>query len=182
MKRRLLFISLALALVLTTLMPSLVLAAKPVAFKAGGIITDISPGNVLPAGKLDEDTGNSASGRWRVVEREIRGTLSGDIGGDFLFTYKANVELATQAGNFHGTLGVGDYTMKVEGESLPIEFAGWYGPYPLFTLTLEGNWTFIDGANGNGVLDASATFVPTPAGHIAFIVASDFTLTGQWQP
>jgi len=180
LKKRFLFLSLALALLLTSVTGAPALAAKPAAFNASGVIDYITPGDVVPAGKFNEDTQDSASGRWRVIERELGGTLSGDIGGPFTFVYKANVEKATQAGNFQGTMTVGDYLVRVNGKSLPIEFAGWYGPYPLYTLTLEGNWTFIDGAKGTGDLVASMTFIPTPDGHIAFIVGSDISMFGQW--
>ena len=185
MKKRLFFISLVLALVMTTLMPVTVFAAKPADFSASGTITGISPGDVFPAGE---------SGRWVVAERELTGTFPDgeDISGDFTLTYKANVELATQAGNLHGELAMNDgsYVLKVNGKIEPLAFAGWYLPpgvdpnypngIPLLQLTINGRWTFTDGARGQGDFSASATFVPTPDGHVAFIVASTFDLTGKW--
>ena len=175
MKMRVLFTSLALALVLTILMPAAALAAKPVSFGASGIITYISPGTVIPAGE---------SGRWRVVERELSGTfLSGNIHGNFTMTYKANVELLTQAGNLQGTLKAGPYILKLNGKIQPLVFAGWFAPgIPLYQLTINGRWTFTDGAKGQGDFSAWAIFVPTPEGHVAFITESAFDLTGKWQP
>jgi hypothetical protein len=120
MKKRLGFISLVLVLMLTALMPTSVVAAKPAKFadfNASGVITYITGGDVLPAGK---------SGRWRVIERELGGQLSGDINGDFALVYKANVELATQAGNLQGTLQTGSYSLKVNGTIEPLQFYGWY--------------------------------------------------------
>ncbi len=178
MKKRLL-ISLTLALLLTALMPATVSAAKPplkfVNFNASGVITYITGGNVLPAGD---------SGRWRVIERELGGQLSGDINGAFTLNYKANVELATQAGNLQGILVADPYCIKVNGKIAPLEFYGWYVPgiIPLYYLEIEGNWVFKDGAQGNGDFTAWAIFIPTPDGHVAYIVASSFDMTGKWQP
>jgi len=181
MRKRLLFMSLALALVLTALTPAVALAAKPVPFEAEGSISGITPGDVFPAGK---------SGRYVVAEREITGTLGGDISGDFTLTYKANVELATQAGNLHGTLEAGESVLNVNGKIEPLVFAGWYIPpgahpaypdgIPLYQLTISGHWNFLEGARGQGDFDAWAIFVPTPAGHVGSIVASSFKLTGKW--
>ncbi len=173
MKKRSLFISLVLALVLTTLMPAAAMAAKPASFYASGDITSISPGTVLPAGE--------ESGRWRVVERELAGSLSGDINESFTMTYKANVELATQAGNLHGTLEAGPYVAEVNGKIEPLEWLGEPFASPA-QLTISGHWTFIDGARGQGEFDALVIFIPTPEGHVGVILASSFTMTGQWQP
>ena len=174
MKRRLLFISLVLALLLTALMPSTALAAKPASFGASGIITCISSGTVVPAGE---------SGRWVVVERELGGTfLSGDISGDFTMSYKANVELLTQAGNLNGTLEAGTYVLKVNGKLQPLEIVPTPFGIDLPKLTINGHWTFTDGAQGQGDFEAWVIFIPTPEGHVGSIVASAFNLTGKWQP
>jgi len=82
MKGKILLIGLALALSLILSMPTPAFAAKPVEFSASGTISSISTGYVLPAGN---------SGRWVVHERELCGTISGDINGDFVLSYKANV-------------------------------------------------------------------------------------------
>lgn len=182
MKRKLWYVSLALALVLTTFMPISALAAKPVPFDASGTITYISPGTVFPAGKSD---------RWVVVERELVGEfLSGDISGEFTMTYKANVEsMQTQAGNFHGTLTVSErsYVLNVNGKSESLEVLQWM-EYPpgsgnwvpvLMKLAINGHWTFTDGARGQGSFDGWAIFIPTPEGHVGTIVVSSFTMTGK---
>ena len=169
-----LIIGLVMAVLLVVLLPSAAFAAKPVTFSAGGIITAISDGTVYPAG---------GSGRWRVAERELSGLISGDISGDFTLYYKANIEsVNTQAGNIHGRMTVGDYVLNVNGKSEPIESVGMYGDYPLFRLTMSGHWNFLEDTTGVGSFDAWAIFVPTPDGHVAFIVASEFAMTGQWQP
>ena len=198
MRKRLLFISLVLALVLTTLVPAAALAAKPVPFTATGTITYISPGDVMPAGE---------SGRWRVIEREISGSLSEDIDGDFTMTYKANVELATQAGNLHGTLEAGPYVAKVNGKIQPLKAEpipeatilteDWYLPSPPFfipkgtplpagfpmpKLIIKGHWTFIEGARGQGDFEAWAQLTTDIKGHVNAIYFSEFTMTGKWQP
>lgn len=164
-----------LAVMLVTLMPATALAAKPTSFNASGTITYISPGTVFPAGKSD---------RWVVAERELTGSLSGDISGDFTMTYKANVEsVQTQAGNLHGRLEVSPYVLEVNGELQPAEFVGWFAPgIPLYQGIFNGRWTFTQGARGNGDFDACVIFVPTPEGHVGYIVDGDFTMSGQWQP
>jgi hypothetical protein len=175
MKRRSLFISLVLVMMLTVLAPATALAAKPQSFYAeGGInyIEDTIIGdNAFPAGD---------SGRWRVVGREIGGELSGDISGSFLMTYKANVELATQAGNLHGTLESGDYACTVNGKIEPLGFVEmWPGVY-LPKLTINGHWTFTNGARGNGDFEAWVIFIPDEYGHVVMIVASSFVMDGKW--
>lgn len=172
MKKRILVISLTLALILAALTPTAALAAKPVPFEAEGTINYISPGDVVPAGE---------SGRWRVIERELTGVfLSGDITGPFTMTYRANVELATQAGNLHGTLEAESCLLRVNGKIQPLEFSHWWIPtVPVMKLTINGHWTTNEGARGNGDFTAEVYFVPTPEGHVAFIVDSSFTMTGQ---
>ncbi len=175
MKKKLL-ISLALALLLSTLLPSAALAAKPPSkfadFNASGTITYITGGDVLPAGN---------SGRWRVIEREVGLQLSGALNGAFTLAYKANVELATQAGNLQGTISADPYTIRVNGTIQPLEFVP-YGPYLLPMLIINGQWTFTTGTQGNGDFTSWAIFIPTPDGHVAYIIASGFDMTGKWQP
>ncbi|MDD5287875.1 MAG: hypothetical protein PHY28_02015 [Dehalococcoidales bacterium] len=183
MKKRTLFISLILAIVLSTLMPATALAAKPATFSANGMVSYISPGTVFPAGN---------SGRWVVAERELIGALAGDISGGFTMTYKANVEsLETQAGNFHGTLIMddGSYSFNVNGRSEPLQFVQWIefppqsGNYvPLMLLTISGDWTLTEGAQGHGNFDAQVLFIPTLEGHVGYIVNSSFNMAGQWKP
>lgn len=170
-KKRLLIISLILAMLLAALTPATALAAKPLPFNAAGTISGISPGDVAPAGE---------SGRWRVIERKLTGNLSGDFSGPFTMTYKANVELATQAGNFQGTLEVGSSVLRVNGKIQPLEMVP-FGPGTyLPKLTIKGHWTSINGSRGQGDFIGWFIFVPTPQGHVAVIVASSFIMTGWW--
>ncbi len=168
MKRKVLFLALALSLVMA-LVPGTALAAKPEAFSASGTITGITPGDVFPAGN---------SGRFVVAEREITGVLSGDISGDFTLTYKANVALATQAGRLYGTLAVDGHTAKVNGEIQPLEWLGAPFASPAL-LTIDGRWAFT-GARGQGNFSAWAIVILTPEGHVAYIVDSGFAMTGSW--
>jgi len=187
MKRRILLISLALVLMLTALAPTTALAAKPQEFYAAGAITDIEGTvigeNVFPAGN---------SGRWRVVDREIEGYLSGDINDDFLMTYKANIEdELTQAGNLHGNLVAGDYNFKVNGKIQPVQVIAWLvpGQVPLLLqLTISGHWTGTKGTKGNGDFSAAVVFEPdwyllelTGEVHVGTIHTdlSPFTMTGK---
>lgn len=178
MGKKLLLISLALSLVLITATPTTALAAKPASFYTSGYISAISVPDQWQAGKSD---------RWVVVERQISGTLFGDIGGgvgtDFTMTYRGNFDVNTQAGTFHGTVDADSYVLKVDGRVHPLVFVGWYASgIPLYKLTISGRWSFTEGAKGQGALDASAIFVPTPEGHVWFITASNFDMTGKWQP
>ena len=187
MKRKILFISLVLALMLTALVPAAALAAKPQTFYAAGAIDYIEATvvgeNAFPAGN---------SGRWRVVDREIAGELSGDVNGSFIMTYKANVESAdTQAGSFHGVLDVGEYSFKVNGKTQPVEVIAWVvpGQIPyLLQLTMDGHWT-AQGTRGNGVFSGAVVFEPdwvlleqTGQVHVGAIhpEMSPFTMTGKW--
>ncbi len=170
--KKALFISLALVIALTAFMPAPAMAAKPVPFNAGGTITYITAGTVKPAGD---------SGRFVVVEREIQGSMSGNVTGTFAMAYKANVELATQAGNLHGTIKVEGKTLNVNGKIAPLTFVP-YGPYLLPKLDISGHWNFTGNAEGQGDFTAWAIFMPDPDGHVETFIASSFTLTGQYQP
>ncbi len=163
-------IGFVLFLTLAVLTPVPALAAKSVPFSANGDISFISAGTVKPAGD---------SGRWVVVEREIKGTFAGpDISGPFTMAYKANVELATQAGNLRGTLTVGEKILNVNGKiEVGLTPAGYPG------LIINGHWNFTRGAKGEGDLTAWAIPIVDPdTGHVLAIPFSFVNLTGQWQP
>lgn len=173
MKRRMLFISLMLALVLTALMPGVALAAKPQPFYAAGVITGIEDTiigeNAFSAGE---------SGRWRVVDRDITGQLSGDISGSFVMTYRANVELATQAGNLHGNLVAGDAGFRINGKIQPLEMVPTPLGIDLPKLTITGHWNLDGKGSGNGDFEAWVIFVPDEYGHVVMIIASSFVMEG----
>ncbi len=174
MKRRMLFITLALVLLMTMLVPGAALA-KPQTFYAGGVITGIEDTiigeNAFPAGE---------SGRWRVVGREITGELSGDVNGSFIMTYKANVELATQAGNLQGDMIVGDESFKVNGKIQPLEMVPTPLGIDLPKLTITGHWNMDGKGPGNGDFEAWVIFVPDEYGHVVMIIASSFVMEGKW--
>ena len=191
MKRKILMVGLVLALALVLVAPAPVLAAKPATFEAVCSISAIDEGNPFAAGQ---------SGRWVVPERTIIGTVTGDIEGDFILTYRANVT-ADQEGNFHGEMAVTDaddsWTIKVNGKSEGTEFVGWSEiptgnpqmPYlPILSITINGHWTFVDGACGNGTFnDAVIIFIGVPDAegkiHIGPIVpGSAIVMTGKWKP
>ncbi|HEY32418.1 MAG TPA: hypothetical protein G4O10_04870 [Dehalococcoidia bacterium] len=178
MKRKILLLGLVLTLILTMVMPATALAAKPPAPTiATGEITDITFGDVFPAGN---------SGRWIVQEREISGNISGALNGAFTMTYKANVVLVTQAGNFHGTFEADNITLNVNGKISPLELVPVEVDPDVFVdlpmLSLSGHWNVIDGAKGNGNFDAYLVFIPDAQGHVGTIVASGIVMTGKWQP
>ncbi|MDO8636139.1 MAG: hypothetical protein Q7R34_07850 [Dehalococcoidia bacterium] len=177
--KKVLFISLALVIALTAFMPAPALAAKPQAFSASGTVYYITPGTVKPAGD---------SGRFVVVERDIVGSLSGSINGAFTLSYKANVELTTQAGNLHGTMQVGaNNTLNVNGKIQPLVFAGFSNDQPgnlVFMSTIDGHWNFLSGGNGSGKFDANILLIidPLTLHVVGFETGSSINLTGQWQP
>ncbi|MFH1647080.1 MAG: hypothetical protein ABID71_05310 [Chloroflexota bacterium] len=174
MKKRTLLFSLGLVLALTVLVPTAALAAKPQPFYAAGVISGIEDTvvgeNAFPAGN---------SGRWRVVDREITGQLSGDINDGFVLAYKANVELATQAGNLHGTLEAGGYSFKVNGKIQPLEMVPTPLGFDLPRLTITGHWSRTAGP-GQGDFEAWVVFIPDDYGHVVMIVASSFVMEGKW--
>lgn len=175
MKKRLILISLTLVLALMALAPATALAGKPQIFQAAGVINYIEDtqvgDNAFPAGN---------SGRWRVIDREIGGELSGDICGSFLLTYKANVELATQAGNLHGTLETGEYSFKVNGKIQPLTMEPSPLGFDLPVLTINGHWNLSDIGPGQGDFKARVQFIPDEYGHVVMIVASSFEMDGKW--
>jgi len=174
MKRRMVFISLALVLALTMLIPGAALAGKPQPFYAAGVITGIEDTvigeNAFPAGE---------SGRWRVIDREITGQLSGDVSGDFVMNYRANVELATQAGNLHGNLVAGDDSFKVNGKIQPLEIV--MSPLGIYLpkLTINGQWSLDGKGPGTGDFEAWVIFIPDEYGHVVMIIASSFVMEGK---
>ena len=181
-------VGLVLTLALVLVAPAPALAAKPVGFTASGIISEVLPGDIFPAGQ---------SGRWVVDERQMSGIILGDINGEFTLTYSANVNLETQAGSFHGTIEVDSLLINVIGKSqlvgdsypgptIPTPF----GPTSTTVRALEttGSWAFISGSMGNGdyygvtvVLIAAAGLLE---GHILAIDPdnSGFSMTGKWKP
>ena len=179
MKRKSLLIGLTLALLSILIMPVSALAAQPVAFNASGTISSITTGDVMAAGK---------SGRWVVQERELCGSLSGDINGDFVLTYKANVD-ENQAGNLAGKLVVGEgaYIMRLNGKSQPMDFV-WFEEFGVYLprLSINGHWTLTEGAKGEGNYEAWFVFVPyiDEQGnvHVGQIVGSAIVLSGKQQP
>jgi len=170
------------SLLLTFIMPSAAMAAKPEQSPvAVGYISGITDGTVFPAGN---------SGRFRVMEREISGGLEGAINGHFTLAYRANVDLMTQAGQMHGTLTAGDYVFKVNGEFLPLSWVGEPFGSPC-VIAVNGNWNCIEGGKGNGKFTAAATVILTPDGHVYEILSPDtwgdwvvnfVVMTGKFQP
>ena len=178
MKKKALFISLVLALVLTTIMPASALATQKAPFVAIGMVNAITPGNVLPDGM---------SGGAQAIDRQLSGKLiCGNINGDFTITYKANFDLETQGGNFHGIMNVGSYVFKVNGKIKPQE-SEQVGPYSMTKLILDGNWTFAEGAQGQGKFHGWTVFIPTTetdlatAGYVEQSLYSFFSMSGDWQ-
>jgi hypothetical protein len=180
MKRKIVLVGLALALILTCVMPAAGVAAKgnqpATGVVATGFITQIDPTtteNVVPLG--------TPQWGWKVTGRSVNGIFAGpQINDSFTFTYNAIVDL-TQAGTLWGTLKTADYTLNVLGKSGSAYFVGMYGEYPLFGVDITGKWSAARGAVGGGDFTGSLVFIPSPDGaHIAAIIPdySPITLTG----
>ena len=95
-------------------------------------------------------------------------------------TYKANVELATQAGNLHGTLETGDYTLSLNGKIQPLEMVELYPGVYLPKLTIGGHWNLTSSGSGQGSYSAWVIFIPDEYGHVVSIIASSFVIDGKW--
>jgi hypothetical protein len=175
--KRILAISLLLALVLSLIVPTAAFAAKaPVStsFSAYGEMQTIDNGNVRPLGN---------TGKWLVLDRHIQGQfVSGDLStSPFKLTYGGIFDLATQAGNLVGTMQTASGTLLVTGSVAPLtgvysEEAGGYLPL----LSISGNWTGLWGIRASGTFQAYMIFVPTDDGHVKYIVDSAFVMTGNY--
>ena len=189
MKKKILLVGLVVSLTLVVAVPVPALAAAPVVFSAGGTVTEVTPGDIFPAG---------TSGRWVVDERQMSGLIAGSINGEYTLTYSANMDLETQAGSFHGTISVDSVLINVTGKS---QLVGLGSPGPLVeiapdvfiptiirSLETAGSWTLISGSVGNGDYTGLTAVVIAAAGpvegHILDIVPgySYFTMTGKWKP
>ncbi len=172
-KIRVLIIGVAVALLAVGLLPGAV-TAKQQSMEAIGTIDYIS-------GTVGSPDGNS--GNYKVTSRTVTGTFtSGDLTGGYSMTYKANVDLNTQAGNMSGQLSTDQYSIDVSGTSDPVQWSpssdspmGYVG-----TSSASGTWQ-LHGGPGSGTFSTTFSFVPTIDGHIAYILpGSTFELKGQW--
>lgn len=175
MKKKILVLSLGavMALLLIGALPMSAKAAQQ-PMSATGTITYISGTVGFPTG---------TSGNYKVMSRSVSGSfVSGDLTGDYSFTYKANVDLNTQAGNVNGNLINGSLTFDCAGTSYPVIWipssdspVGYIG-----TSSADGTW---EGHSwpGSGTFNTTFSFVPTLDGHIDYILpGSTFTISGQW--
>ncbi len=174
--KKVLLVSLLLALVMSLLLPAAAMAASPASgtFGAQGYLTGIDTGNVKPLGN---------SGKWLVRDRTITGQfVGGDLGSTaFTLTYDGVFELTTQEGNLVGTLSTGNSALLVTGQVAPLSFVS--APVPggyLPVLTITGHWVGISGVKANGSFQAYMVFVPTADGHVDYIIDSGFMMTGKY--
>lgn len=185
MRKRLLIISLVLALALTVSAPAAALTSgeNDDPFHCEGVINAIEPTII------GENVFEQPDGTWLVVDREIWGTFnSGDVIGPFTLTYDAIIESAwTQVGTFEGTIvawddeGEDSRIFEVTGSLEPAELLS-EDPWRL-KVTVLGQWSLIedDEVYRIGDLEAWAIFEADWIGgqpHAGEIVDSAFTLTG----
>jgi hypothetical protein len=172
---KVLFFGATMAVLLVGLLPATgILAAAPTSMSAAGTVDSISGTVGFPTG---------ISGNYKVTSRTISGAFtSGDLSGDYSFTYRANVDLNTQAGNFNGDLISGSLQFDAWGQSYPVQWSlssdspvGYIG-----TSSVTGQWSG-HGWSGSGIFNATFSFVPTPDGHIDYILpGSTISMSGQW--
>jgi hypothetical protein len=175
--KKLLLVSLMLALILALILPTAVVAGKPEIqpFQAAGILTDIDNGNVNQIGH---------STLWKVSDRHIKVKFTqGDLNDNFILTYQGIFDLYTQAGDFVGNLvqDNGDTKAMVFGQVAPLTFipvgkVG--GGNPI--IQISGTWTGVSGLKARGEFQASMVFIPDEYGHVAEIVYSGFEMTGKY--
>jgi hypothetical protein len=165
--KRILFISLVLALMLSLILPTVAMAAKPAAFSAQGVMSSIDDGTVKQLGN---------SGLWLVKDRHITGTLTGDLVGDYTITYGGVFRLTTQEGQLAGRMEVGSTVIALTGSVEPLTFTNFGAPI----LSIHGNWTVLKGEKANGSYQAYMVFVPDAAGHVVQVLDSAFIMTGKF--
>jgi hypothetical protein len=172
--KKVLIVSLLLALVMTMVMPTAALAARPCqsAFSAEGYLTGIDTGNVRELGR---------TGYWLVRDRHITGQFTdGDMGNaPFVLTYSGIFALQTQAGDLVGKLESGRSTLLVTASVQPLSMVD-MGGFSLPCLTIEGQWIGVKNLRASGSFQASLIFVPTADGHVDYIVASSMVMSGKY--
>ncbi len=179
MKRRIAVFSLVLVVALLAVLPGTALAGKA-PFSAAGVITGIEQTvvgeNAFPLGN---------SGKWLVRDRDIYGSLEGDIQDDFTLTYGGIFSIQTQAGCLAGTMTAGSRTFFVVGTIAPYQpVPTEYGDLP--RLDISGYWTEKSArqfgryhGRQTGMFSAWLIFVPDEQGHVVQIVASSFEMNGR---
>ena len=175
--KKVLLLGIILAMALTLVMPSVVMASQPTAFSATGIFTSIDEGNV----SLQTD------GKWLVENRHIWGEFSSAVAGQtnilngaFTITYDALVD-PYQAGDFTGILDTDSATFTVTGYSQVINFYELYN-HGIYRIDLEGEWTGTQGINGSGTFTAYFDFTPQYDAfgnmHVGSVNDSSFNMIG----
>lgn len=182
MKRRIAIFSLVLVLALIAVLPGAALAGNSSrgSFSATGVITGIERTdvgeNAFPLG----DTG-----KWLVKDRDIYGSIKGDIQGDFTLTYSGIFSIETQAGCMAGTMTMiaGSRTFFVVGTIDPLQGVSVPGYGELPKLDISGYWTEKSArqygrfsGRQTGTFSAWVVFVPVDGGHVGPIIDSSFEM------
>lgn len=179
--KKVLFLSIIMALALTMIMPLAVMAASPPApaappttFTAQGVMASIDTGTVSQLGKSDY---------WLVKDRHIWGNfVTGDLGSSsFTVTYGGIFALSTQEGALVGKMVAGSKEVAIIGKVDALTMV-YYAPWNmnLPKLRITGTWAGVKGLNANGTFEAWMVFVPDNAGHVLQIVDSSFSMTGKY--
>jgi hypothetical protein len=170
--KKVLLVSLMLAMIMALVLPTAVVAAKPATYNATGKFISIDEGKVK---LLAYDPDNSANIVWQVKNRNIQGVFDttnedNSLQGPFTVTYDAIVD-GYQAGDFTGSLKAKSVNLKIQGTSSGIGELTVYG----VPITLSGTWT--KDSKTQGTFEAQFCFVPTADHqHIDYLTISSFTL------
>jgi hypothetical protein len=185
--KKILVISLVLALALTLILPSAVMAAPDkTVFSATGVFSSIDEGNVKPLGN---------TGRYLVADRHLSGSFINDtLTGNFTITYGGIFNIADQSGKLIGTLETANNKLCVIGETQPLQYVGYPGPDSDGSIVIpclmivKGNWTGLKGLAAKGTFEAQLVLnvYADPAqptfGHVKSVVEGQniLTMTGQY--
>ncbi len=173
--KKILVLSLVFALILTMVLPTVAMAARPAVFNASGTFSAIDTGTVKQLGD---------SNYWLVKNRHITGLLnetSQGITEGFTITYGGVFNINTQAGALAGNLKTDTKTFVVSGQVAPLEMVDVGGGQYLPRLSISGHWSGIKGVKDTGTFKAWVVFRPDPDGHVGEFVGvfSEFMMISQ---
>ncbi len=179
--KKILVLSLVLALALTLVMPSVAMAANPKPFSASGTFSSIDEGNVTVIGVDDAYQVPIFQVQDRHIQGEFARSVKGEsnrVNGPFTITYDAVVN-GYQMGKFSGILKAKSASFDVKGISYGVTEIN---PNKGYRIDLGGTWTGTQGIKGSGNFAAYFYFIPVVdeygIAHVGAITDSSFSMTG----
>ena len=179
--KKILVLSLVLALMITLLLPSAAMAANPNPFSASGTFSSIDEGTVTVIGFDDAYNVPIFQVEDRHIQGEFARSVKGEsnrVNGPFTITYNAVVN-GYQIGEFSGILKAKSASFGVNGISYGITGSD---PNKGYRIDLGGTWTGTQGIKGSGNFTAFFYFIPVldeyGIAHVGAITDSSFSMTG----